>query len=127
MEFSPRGGGNRLSEMIRYGTGVDFITNAVRAAIGTPTENINSLVFDSYWAEIILHSNVAGNFSSISIDEKYRNNIIEEDVWVKKGEPVRTFQGANDAIGTLVLKFDNQEEMEFALSKRDEWVKINVE
>jgi biotin carboxylase len=127
MEFSPRGGGNRLSEMIRYGTGVDFITNAVRAAVGMPTENINSLVFDGYWAEIILHSNVAGNFSSISIDEKYRNNIIEEDVWVKKGEPVRTFQGANDAIGTLVLKFDNQEEMEFALSKRDEWVKINVE
>lgn len=127
MELSPRGGGNRLSEMIRFGTGVDFISNAVRAAVGMHTENINSLVFDGYWAEIILHSNVAGNFSSIGIDEKYRNNIIEEDVWVKKGNPIKTFQGANDAIGTLVLRFDNQEEMEFALNKRDEWVKISVE
>lgn len=127
MEFTPRGGGNRLSEMIRFGTGVDFITNAVRAAVGLPTKNINSLLFDSYWAEIILHTNVTGKFSSISIDEKYRNNVIEENVWVNKGEIIKTFQGANDAIGTLVLKFTKQEEMEFALSKRNEWVKIIIE
>ena len=34
MEVSPRGGGNRLAEMLRYATGVDLITNAVRAAVG---------------------------------------------------------------------------------------------
>lgn len=33
MEVSPRGGGNRLAEMLRYATGVDLITNAVRAAV----------------------------------------------------------------------------------------------
>ena len=34
MEVSPRGGGNRLAEMLRYATGVDLVTNAVRAAVG---------------------------------------------------------------------------------------------
>ena len=34
MEVSPRGGGNRLAAMIRFATGVDLITNAVRAAVG---------------------------------------------------------------------------------------------
>ena len=34
MEVSPRGGGNRLAEMLRYATGVDLINNAVRAAVG---------------------------------------------------------------------------------------------
>ena len=33
-KISPRGGGNRLSEMIRYATGVDLITAAVCASVG---------------------------------------------------------------------------------------------
>lgn len=126
MELSPRGGGNRLSEMIRFGTGVDFISNAVRAAVGMHTENINSLVFDGYWAEIILHSNIAGSFLSVWIDERFKKNIIEVDIWVKLGDPIRTFQGANDAIGTLVLRFDSQQEMNYALNERDTWVKVKT-
>lgn len=124
MEFTPRGGGNRLSEMVRYGSGVDFITNAVRGAIGLPIDNFGSLDFDGYWAEIILHSNKKGEFDSLQIDEKLRKNIIEEDIWLKKGDPVNSFQGANDAIGTLVLKFETQNEMDEILAKRDKWVRI---
>ena len=30
MELSPRGGGNRLAECLRYATGVDMITNMVK-------------------------------------------------------------------------------------------------
>jgi len=127
MEFTPRGGGNRLSEMIRFGTGVDFITNAIRAAVGIPTENINPLKFDSFWSEIILHSNEKGNFSSVFVDEKYKNNIFEVDVWVKKGEPIRTFQGANDAIGTLVLRFETQLELEFFMNNYPDFIQTNVE
>ena len=40
MECSPRGGGNRLAEMLRYATGVDLITNAVRAAVGEPVIDV---------------------------------------------------------------------------------------
>ena len=34
MEVSPRGGGNRLAEVLRYATGVDMITACTRAAVG---------------------------------------------------------------------------------------------
>lgn len=34
MEVSPRGGGNRLAEMLRLATGTDLITAAVQAAVG---------------------------------------------------------------------------------------------
>ena len=34
MEVSPRGGGNRLAEMLRYATGVDLITAWLRSKIG---------------------------------------------------------------------------------------------
>lgn len=34
MEVSPRGGGNRLAEMVRYATGVDMIKACVQASVG---------------------------------------------------------------------------------------------
>ena len=34
MEMAPRGGGNRLSELVKLATGVDLIKNAVKAAVG---------------------------------------------------------------------------------------------
>lgn len=126
MEFSPRGGGNRLSEMVRFGSGVDFITNAVRGAVGLPIENFSSVDFIGYWTEIILHSNKKGKFDSLQIFEDLNKNIVEQDLWVKKGDPINQFQGANDAVGTLILKFDSKKEMEHTLAKRDEWIRIKT-
>jgi biotin carboxylase len=40
MELTPRGGGNRLCEMLRYATGVDMITAITRAIVGDPMEEI---------------------------------------------------------------------------------------
>ena len=34
MELTPRGGGNRLCEMLRYAAGVDLITAITRAIVG---------------------------------------------------------------------------------------------
>ena len=62
MELSPRGGGNRLAEMLRYATGVDLITNAVRAAVGLDVEGIEQRPYNGHWAEVILHSDKTGIF-----------------------------------------------------------------
>ena len=35
----------------------------------------------------------------------------DDDLWVTKGNLVEAFSGANDAIGTLVLKFRTAEEL----------------
>ncbi|NMB95484.1 MAG: hypothetical protein GYA02_02575 [Clostridiaceae bacterium] len=127
MEVSPRGGGNRLSEMLRYSTGVDMISNAVRAAIGDPVEELNMPSYNGYWAEIILHAEKEGLFDSLFINQQLKeNNVVEIDLWVKEGDKVNSFNGANDAIGTLVLRFDNEIELQQAMSNRDELVKVIV-
>ena len=36
------------------------------------------------------------------------------------------FLGANDAIGTLVLKFNTAEELETALATQDKWINVIV-
>lgn len=106
MEVSPRGGGNRLSEMIRYSTGVDLITNAVKAAVGEKITGIKQNNYKGEWVEFILHSKQNGLFYGINIPQEMKKYIFEKDIWVKEGEHISEFNGANDAIGTLIFNID---------------------
>ncbi|MBR5835354.1 MAG: ATP-grasp domain-containing protein [Bacteroidales bacterium] len=127
MELTPRGGGNRLCEMLRYATGVDLITAIVRAVVGDEPELIEQKPYDGYWAEIILHADNDGKFVKLEIDDKLSESIVEVDLWVKAGDVVKGFEGANDAIGTLVLKFADAISMEDVLREQKEWLKVIVE
>ena len=126
MEVSPRGGGNRLAEMVRYATGVDMIRNSVRMALGIRTEHIDTKPFNGYWAEIILHSNRSGIFNRLEIDQKMLKNVVETDLWVKDGDEIHEFSSARFAIGTLVMRFEDAGELEKAISKQSEWLKVMV-
>ena len=125
MELSPRGGGNRLAEMVRYATGQDMILNVVKAAIGE-TVDIKQAPYDGCWAEIILHSDKSGVFDSLWISDELEANVIERDLWIKSGDEVGGFSGANEAIGTLVLKFDTQERLEEVLNEQAKYVKVKL-
>ena len=127
MECTPRGGGNRLCEMLRYATGVDMITAQVRAAVGNPVGDIEQKPYNGHWAEIILHAPKAGRFGGLAINPTQKADIEEIDLWVREGNHVAAFHGANDAIGTLVLHFDNEEDMEYAITHQSEWLKVIVE
>ena len=124
MECSPRGGGNRLAEMLRYATGVDLITNAVRAAVGDPIVGVEQKDYNGCWAEIILHSEKAGVFDSLWISEEILDNVVERDLWIESGDSVGGFSGANEAIGTLVLKFDTQERLNEVLKNQNDYVRV---
>ena len=126
MECTPRGGGNRLCEMLRYATGVDMITAQVRAAVGDSVEGVEQKPYNGHWAEIILHAPKAGRFAGIEIAESLLAEVVERDLWVKEGDYVESFRGANDAIGTLVLRFKDKEEMENAILHQCEWLDIKV-
>ena len=127
MELAPRGGGNRLSEMMKYISGQDLIDNCVRAAVGDSIDEIHQPDYDGYWAEIILHSERDGVFQSIEIDKTVEERfLIEKDIWVKTGDKVHGFTGANTTIGTLVLRFNTNEEMTCCLSNQETWFKIIV-
>lgn len=124
MEVSPRGGGNRLAEVVRYATGVDMITACTRAAVGDSIDEIQQQPYNGHWAEIVLHANHAGVFEGLKISNDLPAKIIEEDLWIKSGDYVSEFEGANNAIGTVVLRFDNAEGLEKAISHQGEWLKV---
>lgn len=127
MELTPRGGGNRLCEMLRYATGVDMITAITRAIVGDPIlEPIEQMPYNGHWAEIILHADKDGVFDHLEISKDLPAKIVEEDLWVVKGDKVEGFEGANNAIGTLVLNFNSPEELEYAITHQREWLKVIV-
>lgn len=127
MELTPRGGGNRLCEMLRYATGVDMITAITRAMVGDPIlEPIEQKPYNGHWAEIILHADESGIFDHLEISNDLPAEVVEEDLWVENGDKVESFEGANNAIGTLVLKFKSAEELEYAITHQKEWLKVIV-
>lgn len=127
MELTPRGGGNRLCEMLRYATGVDMITAITRAIVGDSIlEPIEQKPYNGHWAEIILHADKSGIFDHLEISKELPAEVIEENLWVKNGDKVESFEGANNAIGTLVLKFQTAEELEHAITNQREWLKVVV-
>lgn len=127
MELTPRGGGNRLCEMLRYATGVDLITAITRAMVGDEPAEIKQNPYDGYWAEVILHAERGGIFQELKIDSSLKPHVIEEDLWVNSGNSVRGFEGANDALGTLVLKFDSNIEQERQLPSINDRISVKVE
>ena len=128
MEISPRGGGNRLSEVLKLATGQDLIVNCVRGALGLPLLVMSDPVYNGAWAEFIVHSNKSGKFVSLDIDLEFEtNHVVQNDLWVKPGDLVSEFTGANQTIGTLVLRFDSHEQAEEYLSSHQEWITVNVE
>ena len=128
MEVSPRGGGNRLSEMLGYITSANLVDNAVRAAVGDPVDEISQPDFRGHLAEVILHSGNKGHFRNLYVDETTcRQFLVEKDLWVKEGDIVDDFSGANKAIGTIALKAGSRESLDKILSNINYYIKVVVD
>ena len=126
MEMSPRGGGNRLSECLRYATGVDMITNMVKYSVGLPIDEIEQKDYSGFWAVVILHSDKAGIFESLWISDELQENIVETDLWIEKNQKVGGFSAANEAIGTLIMRFESQEMLNRVLENQSKYIKVIV-
>ena len=126
MEISPRGGGNRLAEMLKYVSRANLIDNAVRAAVGWPTDSLKMPKYYGHLAEVILHADKDGIFDRIDLSPEMMDYVIETDLWVRPGDKVVGFSGANNAIGTLVLRFPTQQILESAMEDISSWCRIHT-
>lgn len=127
MEVSPRAGGNRLAEILNYATGIDIIEAEVSKALGLPLKDIHDAQYDGYYAIIVLHSKKDGIFKGVEVKSLHHGTMLEKEIRVNAGDRVERFSGANNAIGTLFLRFENREAMEEALLHTTDWINIIVE
>lgn len=127
MEVSPRGGGNRLAEMLNYAADVNINEAETRKAMGLPLGDIHEPNYKGHFAIQVLRSDKQGVFDRIEVaPDFYEKHIIEQEIRVSKGDKVMEFSGANNAIGTHFLKFESRKELDYALTHTNEWMKICV-
>lgn len=125
MEVSPRGGGNRLAEMVNLVYNQDIISQSIKASLGMKIGNLTGSTSQGYWAIIILHSSQSGYFKEIFIDKQIKGSYIKQiDMWIAEGDYISSFTGANKAIGTLILNFDNKDKMSRLIGCQNEWLRI---
>ena len=126
MEVSPRGGGNRLAECLRYATGVDLVEAVVRDAVGLPRNDVAQKPYKGHFAEVILHSEKPGIFEGLETDPSLEESIVERDLWVEPGDAVGGFSAANESLGTLILRFDSEERLAEVMKNVRKYVHIRV-
>ena len=128
MEVSPRAGGNRLAEILNYATDVDIIEAEILKSLGESIPDVHEPNYNSFYSILVLHSEKDGIFKGISINRDFEHRyVIEKELRVAEGSHISAFSGANNAIGTLFLRFETREELDNALADQHHWLKIIVE
>ena len=127
MEVSPRGGGNRIAELQDMATGQNLIRNEILKALDMPMDKITMPEYDGVWCNYILHSVIPGTLVSVDIDEDFKAKYIKSIGLTKKpGDAIETFNGANQSLGTLFLRFETRQELDYALENIDTWLNIRL-
>lgn len=127
MEVSPRGGGCRIAEIQELAYGIHFIEDEIKKAVGDPIEEINHAVQNGSWAVYVLHSNKNGCFSELNIADSIKENIVDVDLWVESGDRVYEYEAANKAIGTVIIRANNEKEIQIIIENIDSNIKVVVE
>ena len=104
MEIGPRAGGNMISELIKYCTGIDHVEYIVKTALGLDYEEIQQQITSSFYSSYIIHSRFDGIFNDLKIDDSLKNNVVECSVFVEKGTLVNSFINSACTLGIFDTK-----------------------
>ncbi len=125
MEIGPRSGGNFVPQVIRYATGFDMVRAAIDAALGKKIiVPEGPRQFAAYY---VIHTGSDGVLKQLTIDERLGPNIREFHQYIQPGQDVRSFQGANAAIGILLMTFKSREEMDGVINNINTFVDLKME
>lgn len=112
IDIGARNGGNFTPKVIEYSSGFNFMDKAIFAAIGEKSQEYDKSIqkrdFTSY---LILHSDKEGIYKNAKLSDEIEKRIVEKHMYVKSGDKIESFMGANAAIGVLILKYESREIM----------------
>lgn len=126
LELGPRNGGNLIPEVIKYATGVDLIKYTVDSALGLDCNDLEMKETKGFYSCYMVHALEDGVVEDIWYSDEIQKNIIEKSIFIKKGDKVHKFDGSNHTLGTMIMKFDSQEEMLEKMDNMEKYLKVVV-
>jgi len=127
MEIGPRSGGNFIPQLMHKTTGFDLVRANVDVLFKEPLPRVHKISPLNHYALLILSSKERGYFVGLNIPEHIRKSICMQFVNFKPGDMVPSFENAGDAIGFLILKFNDRFDLNILLELLDtqDWIQIN--
>lgn len=116
LEIGPRNGGNLIPEQIRFLTGIDMVDLTIRSTMGMDCSSLKQVLPQGCVASHVIHSRATGVLKKLQIDPWLEEKIFYRLLYKKVGDDVERFDGANQALGILMMRFDEPEEMQDTLN-----------
>lgn len=128
LELGARSGGSLIPQITEHATGVNMVTYVIKAAMGEDCSDIELKPCNGFWSNYMVHAKSTGKYAGIWFDEEFKkHNLVDFVTDIKEGDNVHQFRDAQDAIGTLIVKYSNKDEMLRMISEMDKYVKVIVE
>lgn len=126
LELGPRNGGNLIPEVVKYATGVDMVKYTVDSALGLDCSDLTQVPTKGYFSSYILHAVEDGIVEEIFLSDEIEKQIVEKTIFIKIGDEVKKFDGSNHTLGTMIIRFDTQEEMLQKMDNMEEHIRVVV-
>lgn len=127
MELGPRNGGSMIPDIIRYTTGVDMLDYTIKAALGEDCSSLKRIGEQGFYANYNIPSFATGKFERIEIEKEFEErHVLEICTSYNIGDEVKKFKNDSDAVGIVLMKFDNQEEMMKLIYQLPNLIKVKL-
>ncbi len=126
LELGPRNGGNLIPEVIKYATGVDLVKYTVDSALGLDCSELTMKPTKGFYSSYMLHAIEDGIVQEIWYSDEIKKNIIEENIFVKVGDKVKKFDGSHQTLGTMIMKFESNEEMLEKINNMEKYLRVII-
>lgn len=127
LELGARSGGSLIPQITKYATGVDMVPYVIKAAVGEDCSDLKMAPSNGCWANYMVHSKSTGKFKDIIFAPGFKeNHLVEFVTELKPGDEVHEFRDAQDALGEMILKFENPEQMFAMLENMDNYIRLTT-
>jgi len=126
LEIAARNDGNRFPEVINYATNVNMIKYIVDAALGLDCSDIKMKDVKGFYSYYAVHALQDGIMKNIWYSDEIKENIIDESIYINIGESVKKFNGSDNTVGVIIMKFSSQGEMLEKMNTMNQYIQVEV-
>ncbi len=126
LEIGPRNGGNLITDVIKYSSGVDLAEYTIKAAIGEDCGDLKEEPIQTLASSYIVHSIENGIFDSLYISDDIKDDIVLSDLFINSGETVNRFDNGGFGIGAMIIKHKSMDEMLDRMDNMEKYIRVNL-
>lgn len=127
LELGARSGGSLIPQVTTLATGVDMVPYVIKAALGEDCSDMKMAPVKGFWSNYMAHSNETGLYDGIEYSREFgEKHLVDYVTDTQIGNPVHKYRDAQDCVGELILKYENQAEMFDIIENMDRYFKVKT-